>query len=95
MSHHSIEATGLSFVYPDGTRALDDVSFRLGHGESVAIVGANGAGKSTLLLQLTGFLRPTGGQVRIGEVPIMRETLADIRKAIGVVFQDPDDQLFI
>ncbi len=95
MSHHSIEATGLSFVYPDGTRALDDVSFRLGHGESVAIVGANGAGKSTLLLQLTGFLRPTGGQVRIGEVPITRETLADIRKAIGVVFQDPDDQLFM
>ncbi|MDP2401271.1 MAG: ABC transporter ATP-binding protein [Actinomycetota bacterium] len=95
MSHHTIDVADLAYTYPDGTPALDDVSFSLGHGESVAIVGANGAGKSTLLMQLTGFLMPTRGTVRIGDVPVTRATLPDIRKSLGVVFQDPDDQLFM
>ncbi|MBP6513592.1 MAG: ABC transporter ATP-binding protein [Steroidobacteraceae bacterium] len=95
MSHHLVEAVSLRHVYPDGTQALDDVSFRITHGESVAIVGANGAGKSTLLQHLNGHLAPTSGEVRIGETPVTRATLDSIRRTVGVVFQDPDDQLFM
>ncbi|MDO8964127.1 MAG: ABC transporter ATP-binding protein [Coriobacteriia bacterium] len=95
MSHHRIEVADLSYAYPDGTDALDGVSFTLSHGESVALVGANGAGKSTLLLHLIGFLTPVTGTVRVGDTPVTRETLADIRKSVGMVFQDPDDQLFM
>jgi cobalt/nickel transport system ATP-binding protein len=95
MSHHSISVRDLGFSYPDGTPALDGVCFEVGHGESIAIVGANGAGKSTLLMHLNGVLSPARGSVAIGEVPVTRDTLPDIRKAVGMVFQDPDDQLFM
>ena len=95
MSHHIVEASGLSYAYPDGTRALDGVSFRIEHGESVAIVGANGAGKSTLLLHLNGCLLPAAGTVRIGDFPLSKATLEAVRRSVGMVFQDPDDQLFM
>lgn len=95
MSHHRISVNHLGFSYPDGTRALEDVSFEIGHGESVAIVGANGAGKSTLLMHLNGILSPAQGTVRIGDVPVNKHTLPDIRKTVGFIFQDPDDQLFM
>ncbi len=95
MSHHLVEVRDLCFVYPDGVEALSGVSFRITHGEAVALVGANGAGKSTLLLHLNGCLKPTHGEVRIGDVPLTRETMAAARRAIGMVFQDPDDQLFM
>jgi cobalt/nickel transport system ATP-binding protein len=95
MSHHIVEAKDLEFNYPDTTHALHGVSFRISHGESVAIVGANGAGKSTLLLHLNGFLTPTSGQVRIGDFPLTKETLQEVRRTVGMVFQDPDDQLFM
>ena len=95
MSHHIIEARDLVFTYPDGTRALDGVSFRITHGEAVAVVGANGAGKSTLLSHLNGVLTPTAGTVRIGDYPLKKETLPRIRRSVGMVFQDPDDQLFM
>ncbi len=95
MSHHRIEVSELGFAYPDGPAVLDGVSFRITHGESVAVVGANGAGKSTLLMHLNGVLTPLSGTVRIGDVPVTRKTLPDIRKTVGMVFQDPDDQLFM
>jgi cobalt/nickel transport system ATP-binding protein len=95
MSHHIVEVRDLCFSYPDGTEALKGVSFRIEHGGAVALVGANGAGKSTLLLQLNGYLRATRGEVRIGETPLTRETIALARRAVGLVFQDPDDQLFM
>ncbi len=95
MSHHIVEAKNLEFTYPDNTHALQGVSFRIRHGESVAIVGANGAGKSTLLLHLNGYLTPTSGEVRIGDFPLAKETLQEVRRTVGMVFQDPDDQLFM
>jgi cobalt/nickel transport system ATP-binding protein len=95
MSHHIVAAENLAYTYPDGTRALRGMSFRITHGESVALVGANGAGKSTLLLHLNGYLAPTEGSVRIGDFPLTRETVQDVRKTVGMVFQDPDDQLFM
>jgi len=95
MSHHIVEVKNLRHVYPDGTEALRSVSFRITHGESVAIIGANGAGKSTLLLHLNGYLIPTEGDIRIGDFPLTRTTLPEIRRTVGVVFQNPDDQLFM
>ncbi len=95
MSHHTISVVDLGFAYPDGTRALDAVSFEVGHGEAIAVVGANGAGKSTLLMHLNGLLTPAEGAVDIGGTPVTKGTLADIRRTVGMVFQDPDDQLFM
>lgn len=95
MSHHYLELADVTFRYPDGTRALNGVSFRITHGESVGIVGANGSGKSTLLMHLNGYLMPTSGTVTIGDVLLGRGTAAEIRKRVGLVFQNPDDQLFM
>lgn len=95
MSHHIVEVKGLKYSYPDGTPALNGISFRITHGESVALVGANGAGKSTLLLHLNGYLTPQIGTVRIGDMPITGKTLKHVRQTVGMVFQDPDDQLFL
>jgi len=95
MSHHRVAARNLAYVYPDGHPALDGVNFEIGHGESVAVIGGNGAGKSTLLLHLNGVLRPTRGEVRIGDFPITRQNLAEIRRTVGTIFQDADDQLFM
>jgi cobalt/nickel transport system ATP-binding protein len=95
MSHHIVEVIHLQHIYPDGTSAIKDVSFRITHGESVAIIGANGAGKSTLLQHLNGCLEATSGQIRIGDMPLTKGTLPDIRRTVGMVFQNPDDQLFM
>ncbi|KGO34637.1 MAG: ABC transporter ATP-binding protein [Desulfoprunum sp.] len=95
MSHHIVEVQDLTHTYPDGTAAVRGISFRIHHGEAVAVVGANGAGKSTLLLHLNGYLTPQSGTVRIGDFPLTKETVKDIRKTVGMIFQDPDDQLFM
>jgi len=95
MSHHLVAFEDVSFDYPDGTTALRGVSFSIHHGESVGLVGANGAGKSTLLLHLPGILLPSSGHVRVGDWPVTARTLPQVRRSLGMVFQDPDDQLFM
>lgn len=95
MSHHKIEIKNLFYRYPDGTEALKGINLEFNHGDSVAIVGGNGAGKSTLLLHLNGSLRASSGEVRIGNLPVSDKTLSLIRRSVGMVFQDPDDQLFM
>ncbi|MEJ2663337.1 MAG: energy-coupling factor ABC transporter ATP-binding protein [Spirochaetia bacterium] len=95
MSHHFITVKDLCYRYPEGTHALEDVSFTVTHGESVAVVGANGAGKSTLLLHLNGLLLPTQGSINVGGTYVNKKTLREIRKKVGFVFQNPDDQLFM
>jgi len=95
VSHHIVETKDLCYAYPDGTRGIEAVTLRITHGESVAVIGPNGAGKSTLLLHLNGFLMPACGSVRIGDAPLTRETLQEARKTVGMIFQDPDDQLFM
>jgi len=93
--HHRIEVEHLSFAYPDGHRALCDVSLTIAPGEKVALVGPNGAGKSTLLLHLNGILRPATGWVRVSSLAVQdKNNLGRVRAAVGLVFQDPDDQLF-
>ncbi len=95
MSHHIIEFRDVRYSYPDGTEALKGISFRVTHGESVGIVGANGAGKSTLLLHMNGLLMPSSGAVTIGDVPLGKGTVGEIRRKVGFIFQNPDDQLFM
>jgi cobalt/nickel transport system ATP-binding protein len=90
-----IELRDVRYTYPDGHVALDGISLAFGTGERVAVLGPNGAGKSTLCLHLNGILRPSSGQVRIGGTPVDDATLADVRRRVGVVFQDPDDMLFM
>ncbi len=93
----AIEVEDLSYSYPDGTQALEAVSFSLRRGESLALLGPNGAGKSTLLLHLNGLLRGKNkeGKVRIWNKTISEENLKWVRSQVGMVFQDPDDQLFM
>lgn len=95
MSHHLVEAKDLTYIYSDGTKALQEVTFRITHGEAVGIVGANGAGKSTLLMHLTGILLPVSGTVRVGDYPLIPKTINHIRRSVGFIFQNPDDQLFM
>lgn len=95
MSHHVTEVKDLHFVYPDGHKAVKGMSFTIHHGESVGIIGANGAGKSTLLMLLMGVLFPSQGEVRVGEVLVTKNTLPIVRQRMGMVFQNPDDQLFM
>jgi cobalt/nickel transport system ATP-binding protein len=95
MSHHIVEFKNVFFRYPDGTEALKGVNFRITHGESVGVVGANGAGKSTLLQHMNGYLMPTSGTVTIGDLTLTGKTKREFRKKVGIVFQNPDDQLFM
>jgi len=95
MSHHIIESNNVCFNYPDGTEVLKGITFRILHGESVGLIGANGAGKTTLLMNLNGQLLPAKGFISIGEIPLDKKTRQEIRKKVGFVFQNPDDQLFM
>lgn len=89
-----IEVDNLSFRYPDGQQALNGVSLKVYPGERVAIVGPNGAGKSTLILHLNGILASEDGRVRVAGLPVAGEHVKRVRALVGLVFQDPDDQLF-
>ncbi|QLQ06140.1 MAG: ABC transporter ATP-binding protein [Anaerolineae bacterium] len=91
--HHTIEVENLSFAYPDG-HALDGVALHIAPGEKVALLGPNGAGKSTLILHLNGILRAQSGRVQVSGVEVGSKTLGRVRQAVGLVFQNPDDQLF-
>lgn len=94
---NAIEVVGLGFRYPDGALALGDISFAIEEGECVGLIGPNGAGKSTLLLHLNGLLPESPSaqsSIRVFGQPVAAEHLASIRRQVGLLFQDPDDQLF-
>jgi len=89
-----LDLAGVAFAYPDGRQALFGVDLRVDRGERVALLGPNGAGKTTLVLHLNGILRPGAGSVTVSGTPVEKATLAQVRRQVGIVFQDPDDQLF-
>jgi cobalt transport protein ATP-binding subunit len=89
-----IRLEGLFHRYPDGVDALRGVDLEVSSGQRVALVGPNGAGKTTLLLHLNGLLKPTQGRVWVGGIEVRPSTYTDVRRCVGYVFQDPDDQLF-
>jgi len=90
----SMALEGVSFAYPDGTRALEAIDLWIEPGERVALVGQNGSGKSTLVRQLNGLLRPTTGRVLVDGVDAGRRHVADLARSVGLVFQNPDRQIF-
>ena len=95
MSAPAVRVRGLHYSYPDGHMALDGIDLDVEPGERVALLGPNGAGKTTLMLHLNGGLTASAGAVEIGGTVLARNTLRDIRRRVGLVFQDPDDQLFM
>jgi cobalt/nickel transport system ATP-binding protein len=90
----AVEITDLTHSYPGGRKVLDGVSLRVNAGERFGIIGPSGAGKTTLLLHLNGIMRPASGRVAIGGRDVLPAALPLIRRWVGLVFQDPDDQLF-
>jgi cobalt/nickel transport system ATP-binding protein len=90
-----LDVHGLAYAYPDGHQALYGVDLALRRGERVALLGPNGAGKTTLVLHLNGILEAQQGSVDVAGVRVGRETVQEIRRRVGLVFQDPDDQLFM
>jgi cobalt/nickel transport system ATP-binding protein len=91
----AVHVQGLVYGYPDGSHALRGVDIDITAGERVAVLGPNGAGKTTLILHLNGILLPQAGDVAIGGLPVTKANFKEIRRRVGVVFQDPDDQLFM
>lgn len=89
----ALEANGVTFVYPNGVVALDRVTLRVGRGEFAAVLGANGSGKTTLLRILLGLAKPRDGEVLVDGTPAARLKPAELYRKIGMVFQNPTDQL--
>jgi cobalt/nickel transport system ATP-binding protein len=90
-----VVVTGLEFAYPDGRIALRGVDLTIEAGDRVAVLGPNGAGKTTLALHLNGIHEPASGSVAVGDLPVTEQNLAEIRRRVGLVFQDSNDQLFM
>jgi cobalt/nickel transport system ATP-binding protein len=95
VSTPSLDVNGLAFADPDGHQALFGVSFAIDRGERVALLGPNGAGKTTLVLHLNGILTAGAGEVSVAGLPVTQQNLREVRRRVGIVFQDPDDQLFM
>ncbi|MEX2276083.1 MAG: ABC transporter ATP-binding protein [Actinomycetota bacterium] len=95
MTVPALAVAGLAFAYPDGYQALFGIDLSVASGERVAVLGPNGAGKTTLVLHLNGIHPTQTGEVRVAGLPVAKEHLREIRRRVGIVFQDPDDQLFM
>ncbi|PRY54876.1 cobalt/nickel transport system ATP-binding protein [Knoellia remsis] len=95
MSTPVLDVRGLAFAYPDGHQALFGVDLHVHAGERVALLGPNGAGKTTLVLHLNGILEAGAGSVAVSGLPVEPANHLEIRRRVGIVFQDPDDQLFM
>ena len=95
MSTPVLDVAGLAYAYPDGHQALFGVDLHVHQGERVALLGPNGAGKTTLVLHLNGILTAGEGTVSVSGLPVTKANLAEVRRRVGIVFQDPDDQLFM
>lgn len=91
----SLDIQGLAFAYPDGHQALFGVNLTVQRGERVAILGPNGAGKTTLVMHVNGLLEAQVGTVNVAGIPVVKENFPEVRRRVGIVFQDPDDQLFM
>ncbi|URN83286.1 energy-coupling factor ABC transporter ATP-binding protein [Acetobacterium wieringae] len=85
----------LNYAYPDGHQAIRDINLTIEEGESIALVGANGAGKSSLFKLIVGVSEIKEGSIMVDELAVGKKTLKDIRRRVGMVFQNPDDQLFM
>jgi cobalt/nickel transport system ATP-binding protein len=89
-----ISVKDVKFSYPAGVKAINDVSLEIHRGERVALLGPNGSGKSTLILLIAGLLSPSKGEIKVFNEDTSSKSFQKLRQKIGIVFQDPDDQLF-
>ncbi|MDR2966605.1 MAG: ATP-binding cassette domain-containing protein [Methanobacteriaceae archaeon] len=91
-----IEARNITYLYPDGTKALNNINFTVKKGNMVSLLGNNGAGKSTLFLHFNGIFQPSSGEILVEGKTLKydKKSLLEVRQKIGIVFQNPDDQLF-
>jgi energy-coupling factor transport system ATP-binding protein len=89
-----IRVNQVSFTYPNGTKALRNVSINVRDGEFLAVMGQNGAGKTTLVKLFNGLLKPTSGEVLVNNVDTKETSVAKLARSVGFVFQNPDSQLF-
>ncbi|MBQ6386401.1 MAG: ABC transporter ATP-binding protein [Lachnospiraceae bacterium] len=85
----------VSYAYETGRPVLQDVSFTINDGECVGLIGANGAGKTTVMKLILGLLPCTQGEIRIDDIQVRKDTLREIRRRIGFVLQNADDQMFM
>jgi cobalt/nickel transport system ATP-binding protein len=90
-----LSVNNLNFEYPDGYKALENVNLNLSKGERLAVLGPNGAGKTTLILHLNGIHGELKGEIKLNDISYSEKNISKIRKSVGLVFQDPDDQLFM
>lgn len=90
-----VEISDLNFAYPDGRQVLTDLTLSIAAGERIALLGPNGAGKTTLALHLNGILTPDSGVITIGNLRVVEPNLTEIRRRVGLVFHDANDQLFM
>ena len=90
-----LSVKNLTVRYSDGTAALRDISMEIRAGEKIALIGSNGAGKTSFFLTLAGVLKPDSGTIMVGDVPVDKEHILTVRRKVGLVFQNPDDQLFM
>ncbi len=95
MTSPALDIKGLSFGYPNGHRVLSGIDLRVEHGERVALLGPNGAGKTTFALHLNGILEGDAGTISVAGLAVEKANLMEIRRRVGMVFQDPNDQLFM
>lgn len=91
----AVDARALTYRYPDGHTALHGIDLHVVHGERVAILGPNGAGKTTFMLHLNGLLTASSGELEVAGLVVGKRVLQELRARVGLVFQDPDDQLFM
>ena len=95
MNQEYLIVDNLSFEYPDGFKALENINLSLSKGERLAVLGPNGAGKTTLILHLNGILGDLNGQISLNNKDFSEKNISKIRKSVGLDLQDPDDQLFM
>ena len=91
---HLIETRNLCYSYPGSVKALEGINFIAPRNSRIAVMGSNGAGKSTLFKHFNGIFRPTSGSVLIRGEPITKANIREVRKFVGIVFQNADDQIF-
>ncbi|MBO5521783.1 MAG: ABC transporter ATP-binding protein [Eubacterium sp.] len=90
-----IHCSNVNFSYESGRPVLQDLSFTIRDGECVGLIGANGAGKSTVMKLILGLLPCTQGEIRVDDIPVGKETLKEVRKKLGFVLQNSDNQMFM